>query len=82
MWKTTMLCILTYLYAHADDYEGTAHNMVSGIVFVLCLMDSVPRGGIDSLRNVIPMIYLGNDKQVCAPSPSVVSLTLGSLYFS
>jgi len=63
MWKTTMLCILTYLYAHADDYEGTAHNMVSGIVFVLCLMDSVPRGGIDSLRNVIPMIYLGNDKQ-------------------
>merc|ERR1712086_1090429 len=37
MWKTTMLCILTYLYAHADDYEGTVHNMVSGIVFVLCL---------------------------------------------
>ena len=82
MWKTTMLCILTYLYAHADDYEGTAHNVVSGIVFVLCLMDSVPRGGIDSLRNVIPMIYLGNDKQVCAPSPSVVSPTLASLYFS
>jgi hypothetical protein len=62
-WKTVMLCILTWLYARADTFtDPVMHNVVSGVVLVLCLADSVPRGGIDSLRNVIPMIYHGNDK--------------------
>lgn len=63
IWKICMLIALTYLYAHSDDYTGLHKHIVSAIVFTLCLADSVPRGGIDSLRNVIPMVYLGADKE-------------------
>lgn len=63
IWKVFMLILLVYFYQHSEEYHGTTKHWVSGFVFSLCMADSIPRGGIDSLRNVIPMIYHGSDQE-------------------
>lgn len=61
-FKACLLILLSYFYRYGDDYTGTTKTLVSGIILGLCLADATLRGGIDSLRNVIPMIYMGSDQ--------------------
>jgi len=56
--KACLLLLMSYLYAENPG------PWVPTVMLILFCTDSLIRGGIDSLRNVLPMLYLGNNTKL------------------